>query len=107
MTTRYTRPLLGGRYEFVKSIGKGGFGLVEQYTDIITNTSVAIKTIPSTGVDQESKRLVREIDILLHLFQLHPHVMSFTEVFVTLSSSSIRSSRNTGFSFGLDKTFDR
>lgn len=78
--------VLCGRYKYVKQIGKGGFGVVEQYYDFLTETHVAIKTVLSPFVDQETKRLVREVDVMLHLFNAHPNVMSVLEVFVTPSA---------------------
>lgn len=74
---------LVGRYEFVKLVGKGGFGVVEEYRDLITNEVVAIKTIPARFVNQESKRLVREIDTMTFLYDAHPHVIGFFSMFVT------------------------
>ncbi|KAG5495182.1 hypothetical protein JKF63_02237 [Porcisia hertigi] len=75
--------LLAGRYILVKQIGKGGFGAVEEYTDSITKENVAIKTIPSRFVNQESHRLVREIDIMCFLHEAHPHVIGYFSIFVT------------------------
>ncbi|KAK7201388.1 mitogen-activated protein kinase [Novymonas esmeraldas] len=75
--------LLGGRYILVKQIGKGGFGAVEEYTDDITKENVAIKTIPSRYVNQESRRLVREIDIMCFLHEAHPHVIGYFSIFAT------------------------
>ncbi|TPP55478.1 Protein kinase domain family protein [Leishmania donovani] len=75
--------LLAGRYILVKQIGKGGFGAVEEYTDAITKDNVAIKTIPSRYVNQESRRLVREIDIMCFLHEAHPHVIGYFSIFAT------------------------
>ncbi|CAG9580796.1 putative protein kinase [Leishmania major strain Friedlin] len=75
--------LLAGRYILVKQIGKGGFGAVEEYTDAITEDNVAIKTIPSRYVNQESRRLVREIDIMCFLHEAHPHVIGYFSIFAT------------------------
>lgn len=80
--------ILAGRYQLVKQIGKGGFGVVEQYRDLYTDAFVAIKTIPSRFVDQETKRLVREVDIMLHLYSAHPHVMSMLDLFVTRNTTA-------------------
>ncbi|KAG5469492.1 hypothetical protein LSCM1_02714 [Leishmania martiniquensis] len=77
--------LLAGRYILVKQIGKGGFGAVEEYTDIITKDNVAIKTIPGRYVNQESRRLVREIDIMCFLHEAHPHVIGYFSIFATKS----------------------
>lgn len=82
--------ILAGRYQLVKQIGKGGFGVVEQYRDLFTDALVAIKTIPSRFVDQETKRLVREVDIMLHLYGAHPHLMSMLDLFVTRNTASER-----------------
>lgn len=75
--------VLVGRYRYVKQLGKGGFGVVEQFKDLYTDSYVAIKTVPARFVAQETKRLAREIDIMVHLYNAHPHVMSIFEVFVT------------------------
>ncbi|EKG04104.1 protein kinase, putative [Trypanosoma cruzi] len=80
-------PRLVGRYEFVRLVGKGGFGVVEEYHDLLTNEQVAIKTIPARFVDQESKRLIREIDTMSFLHDAHPHVIGFFSMFVTSCSS--------------------
>ncbi|KAG5493639.1 hypothetical protein JIQ42_02012 [Leishmania sp. Namibia] len=77
--------LLAGRYSLVKQIGKGGFGAVEEYTDVITQDNVAIKTVPSRYVNQESRRLVREIDIMCFLHEAHPHVIGYFSIFATKS----------------------
>ncbi|GET91961.1 protein kinase, putative [Leishmania tarentolae] len=79
--------LLAGRYILIKQIGKGGFGAVEEYTDAITKDNVAIKTIPSRCVNQESRRLVREIDIMCFLHEAHPHVIGYFSIFATKGTS--------------------
>lgn len=79
---------LVGRYEFVGLVGKGGFGVVEEYNDLLTNELVAIKTIPARFVNQESKRLVREIDTMSFLHDAHPHVIAFFSMFVTPCTDS-------------------
>jgi len=78
-----TQRYLVGRYQLIKEIGKGGFGAVEEYTDLVCNENVAIKTIPARFVNQESRRLVREIDIMSFLHDLHPHVIGYYTMFVT------------------------
>lgn len=80
--------LLVGRYILVKQIGKGGFGAVEEYKDRITNENVAIKTIPARYVNQESRRLVREIDIMCFLHDAHPHVIGYFNIFATKGTAN-------------------
>lgn len=76
--------LLAGRYHVVRFLGKGGFGIVEACTDTLQgNAYVAIKTIPARCVNRESKRLLREVDIMIQLANKHPHLMSVLDVFVT------------------------
>ncbi|KPA81110.1 putative protein kinase [Leptomonas pyrrhocoris] len=79
--------LLVGRYILVKQIGKGGFGAVEEYKDCITNENVAVKTIPARYVNQESRRLVREIDIMCFLHDAHPHVIGYFNIFATKATA--------------------
>ncbi|ORC90476.1 putative protein kinase [Trypanosoma theileri] len=74
---------LVGRYKLIGVVGKGGFGIVEEYQDLLTNEHVAIKTIPARFVNQESKRLVREIDTMTFLHDAHPHVIGYFSMFVT------------------------
>lgn len=88
MTSNSSPQLLVGRYKFIQQIGKGGFGAVEEYFDLLTDEKVAIKTIPSRFVNQESKRLVREVDIMFFLCDQHPHIISYYNMFVTRSKSA-------------------
>nr|CCC94139.1 putative protein kinase [Trypanosoma congolense IL3000] len=83
MSSAYTTPLLVGRYEHVAAVGKGGFGIVEEFLDLLTGEHVAIKTIPSRFVNQESKRLIREIDTMSFLHDAHPHVIGYFSMFAT------------------------
>ncbi|CAJ1035383.1 putative Protein kinase domain/Protein tyrosine kinase [Leishmania utingensis] len=89
--------LLAGRYILVQQIGKGGFGAVEEYTDAITNDNVAIKTIPSRYVNQESRRLVREIDIMSFLHEAHPHVIGYFSIFATKGVAIPNHNNSNGF----------
>ena len=53
------------RYEFIKRIGYGAYGVVCAATDKVTSTSVAIKKIPKAFQDLvDAKRVLREIKIL-------------------------------------------
>lgn len=53
------------RYEFVKRIGYGAYGVVCSVNDKLTGTQVAIKKVPKTFQDLvDAKRVLREIKIL-------------------------------------------
>ena len=57
------------RYEFIKRIGYGAYGVVCAVTDKNTNTNVAIKKIPKAFEDLiDAKRVLREIKILSKLY---------------------------------------
>lgn len=80
--------LLADRYRVERTIGTGGFGVVEKCFDTVTGSHVAIKTVSSRHVNSESARLLREIDIMLQLSNQHPRVMSLYDVFVTPTHDS-------------------
>ncbi|CCW66468.1 unnamed protein product [Phytomonas sp. Hart1] len=80
---------LVGRYKRMGEIGRGGFGMVEEYLDLITGETVAIKTIPPYFVQHESKRMIREVDIMRFLHNAHPHVIDFIAMFITRCQGGI------------------
>ncbi|KAG8341284.1 hypothetical protein TRVL_07886 [Trypanosoma vivax] len=84
----HTSPRLVGRYEYVANIGKGGFGVVDKYRDLLTGKLVAIKTIPARFVNKESRRHIREVDIMIFLHDAHPNVIGYYSMFATPCSAS-------------------
>ena len=53
------------RYEFLKRMGYGAYGVVCSAVDKQTNTKVAIKKVPKAFQDLiDAKRVLREIKIL-------------------------------------------
>ena len=53
------------RYEFVKRIGSGAYGVVCSATDKVAGSNVAVKKIPKAFQDLvDAKRVLREIKIL-------------------------------------------
>ncbi|OWZ24089.1 CMGC/MAPK protein kinase [Phytophthora megakarya] len=67
------------RYQLIRAIGHGAYGVVIAASDQITGNSVAIKNIPRTFDDLvDAKRIVREIRLMRHL--RHPHVVSVLDV---------------------------
>ncbi|CAH0479988.1 unnamed protein product [Peronospora belbahrii] len=67
------------RYQLIRAIGHGAYGVVIAASDQITGNSVAIKNIPRTFDDLvDAKRIVREIRLMRHL--RHPHVVSILDI---------------------------
>ena len=55
------------RYELIKPIGHGAYGVVISAVDHVTGQKVAIKKCPSAFEDLvDAKRIVREIRLLMH-----------------------------------------
>ncbi len=53
------------KYEFIKQIGHGAYGVVCSATNKQDNTKVAIKKVPNAFEDLvDAKRIVREIKLL-------------------------------------------
>lgn len=80
--------ILAGRYELQHVVGNGSFGIVRRYRDILgpPQTYVAIKSISYAKIIQEGHRLVREIEIMLFLRDMHPHVINCFYIFATRDS---------------------
>src|SRR3989338_8162764 len=95
------------QYKIGRCLGNGGFGVVDEAKMTVTRydesninnqnpesedapvatvQSVAIKEIPPKKVDLESKRLVREVDILgmLSVSPWHPCVLRLLDAYVTM-----------------------
>ncbi|KAG2524073.1 hypothetical protein BBO99_00001932 [Phytophthora kernoviae] len=67
------------RYQLIRAIGHGAYGVVIAASDQITGNSVAIKNIPRTFDDLvDAKRIVREIRLMRHM--QHPHVVTVLDV---------------------------
>ncbi|RLN83329.1 hypothetical protein BBJ28_00009186 [Nothophytophthora sp. Chile5] len=67
------------RYQLIRAIGHGAYGVVIAASDQLTGNSVAIKNVPRTFDDLvDAKRIVREIRLMRHLH--HPHVVSVLDV---------------------------
>ncbi|WP_051966666.1 serine/threonine-protein kinase [Kitasatospora mediocidica] len=67
--------LLGERYELVRELGRGGFGVVWEARDLRLGRSVAVKTLRHRGPDSANdiRRMVREVEILARLS--HPNIV--------------------------------
>ncbi|TMW67487.1 hypothetical protein Poli38472_011107 [Pythium oligandrum] len=67
------------RYQMIRAIGHGAYGIVIAASDQITGNSVAIKNIPKTFDDLvDAKRIVREIRLMRHL--LHPNIVTVLDL---------------------------
>lgn len=60
---------LGSRFEFIKTLGKGSYGIVCSAFDKHLNRRVAIKRISKLHDSVVLKRTVRELKLLRHLQQ--------------------------------------
>eukprot|EP00501_MAST-03F_sp_TOSAG23-6_P001149 GSMAST32.ASY1.ANO1.1192.1 assembled CDS len=70
---------LDGRYELIKSIGHGAYGIVISCVDKQSESNVAVKKIPNPFDDIVSaKRVLREIKLLMH-FQ-HDNLMNIIDI---------------------------
>ncbi|CCI46350.1 unnamed protein product [Albugo candida] len=78
-TVASTRFQVYRRYQLIRPIGHGAYGVVIAASDQISGNSVAIKNIPKTFDDLvDAKRIVREIRLMRHL--KHPNIISALDV---------------------------
>jgi mitogen-activated protein kinase 1/3 len=55
------------RYQMIRTIGSGAYGVVISARDVKTDTNVAIKMVPKAFSDEiDAKRILREIKLLKH-----------------------------------------
>ncbi|EQC39749.1 CMGC/MAPK protein kinase [Saprolegnia diclina VS20] len=67
------------RYQLIRAVGHGAYGVVIAASDQVTGNAVAIKNIPKTFDDLiDAKRIVREIRLMRHL--VHPHIVTVLDV---------------------------
>jgi hypothetical protein len=64
-------PLLAGKFQVEKRIGRGGMGVVYRATDLTLGRTVAIKTLPRLGIE-EAHRLRREARLMASV--QHPNL---------------------------------
>lgn len=68
----------GGRFEEVRALGSGAFGVVLLVREVSTQTMLAMKVLKRREVDTH---VVNEI--INHSLLRHPHVVQFREMFLT------------------------
>lgn len=74
------------RYELVRNIGQGAYGIVCSARDVTNGEMVAIKKIPNViDTDLDCKRTLREMRLLRH-FQ-HENVISLKHVYIPCRST--------------------
>ena len=67
------------KYEYIKTLGTGAYGVVCSFKDKTNNTKVAIKKITNAFEDLvDAKRIVREIKLLR--FFKHPNIVGLVDV---------------------------
>ncbi|MES1904549.1 MAG: MAP microtubule affinity-regulating kinase 1 [Paramarteilia canceri] len=75
----YQYPELYGKYEVIKTIGKGNFAVVKKACHIVTGINVAIKIFSKKSLNSQSQaKILREIEIMKSLY--HPNIISLLEV---------------------------
>ncbi|CAK4086067.1 unnamed protein product [Aphanomyces euteiches] len=78
-TVSGTKFRIYSRYQLIRAIGHGAYGVVIAASDQATGNAVAIKNIPKTFDDLvDAKRIVREIRLMRHL--VHPHIVQVLDV---------------------------
>jgi tRNA A-37 threonylcarbamoyl transferase component Bud32 len=72
--------VVDARYEQLKAIGQGAYGVVVSCVDTVTGVRVAIKKVSQVFEDAEdAKRIIREIRFMRSLN--HPQILSLVDVF--------------------------
>lgn len=74
------RMMLHDRYEIMRELGMGSYGITYVALDMQTNTQVVIKQMRTTRKKQIKESFLREATILQHL--THPQIPSLYETFL-------------------------
>jgi serine/threonine protein kinase len=68
------------RYQNLKNIGDGSYGIVASALDTLTNRMVAIKKVKNAFSDLvDAKRILRELKLLRH-FNRHENIISIYDI---------------------------
>ncbi len=71
------------RYQLMKRLGEGSYGVVVSARDKLTNKKVAIKKIVDVIEEaQDAKRVLRELKLLKH-FRLHENIISIKDILLS------------------------
>ena len=65
------------RYRRGKMLGKGGFAMVYQFTDLVTGDELAAKVISKKTLDNKMTRSKLETEIKIHRSLSHPNIVKF------------------------------
>jgi serine/threonine protein kinase len=85
---RGTSFTVDARYDVIKAIGIGAYGVVCSAYDSKSGVYVAIKRVPKLFTDLiDCKRVLREIKCLRY-FQAHPNLLSLRDVMAPIDNSS-------------------
>jgi serine/threonine protein kinase len=76
------------RYQLLKRLGEGSYGVVVSARDKLTNKKVAIKKMVDVIEEaQDAKRVLRELKLLKH-FRLHENIISIKDILLSPAPKS-------------------
>jgi serine/threonine protein kinase len=74
---------VSARYQLLKRLGEGSYGIVVSARDKLTNKKVAIKKMVDVIEEtQDAKRVLRELKLLRH-FRVHENVISIKDILLS------------------------
>ncbi len=74
-----TEPMLNGRYQILKELGRGGFAVVYSALDVVSGQMVAVKELLDTSLEAQ-QQFMMEVQVLAGLD--HPSVPHVRDTFV-------------------------
>lgn len=84
---RTERFLIDARYQPLRNVGQGAYGVVCSCTDMLRRQNYAIKKVPKAFDDEiDAKRVLREIKLMRHFD--HPNIVTLIDMIPPLESEA-------------------
>jgi len=80
MSEQPARELIGGRYQILSTLGRGGMGLVYRAHDPVLERDVAIKKMATSIVDNDEHRRRFQIEARAAARLNHPNIVTIFEL---------------------------